>query len=76
MSKVRHCFLLCFYRVKSISYEVFYHRSNAGKNFKMWSIFRVCEISFHKLAVVLRLNSLIKEEAGFFIIINPIKIIL
>ena len=75
MSKVRHCFLLCFYRVKSIPYGEFYHHKHE-KIFKMWSFFPVCEISFHKLAVVLRLNSLIKEEAGFFIIINPIKIIL
>ena len=55
MSKVRHCFLLCFYRVKSIPYGEFYHHKHE-KNFQNGVYFLgLCNL-FHKLAVVLQLN--------------------
>lgn len=52
MSKVRHCFLLCFYRVKSIPYGEFYHHKHE-KNFQNGVAFPgLCNL-FHKLGIAL-----------------------
>ena len=65
MSKVRHCFLLCFYRVKSIPYGDLQSEeysvwgilsSQTRKNFQnVVAFLGLCNL-FHKLGIVLRLN--------------------
>lgn len=55
MSKVRHCFLLCFYRVKSIPYGEFYHHKHE-KNFQNVVAFPgLCNL-LHKLEIALQLK--------------------